>query len=162
MDSADTTRQQCSSRNLLAESPPGPSVVSWLKVFPGEPAQVGKARHWIEGVLPDCDPREALVLIASEFCANAVEHTRSGALGGQFTVHLAWAPGTVRVTVGDEGSALPPGTVDATLDSEHGRGLHLVNALATDWGFTNCLEGRLLWADHPWPDSFPSPWNLTS
>lgn len=162
MDSADTTQWQCSSRALLTDGLPGPPVISWIRTFPGEPAQVREARDWIVSLLPNSDPFDDLALIASEFCANALEHTRSGDPGGQFTVHLAWAPGTIRVAVEDEGSALPPGTVHAALDSEHGRGLYMVNVLADAWGFTDVPEGRLLWADCPGPNSFPGSWNRPS
>jgi hypothetical protein len=122
----------------------------WLRAFPGEASQVREARHWIESLLPDCDARETLALIASEFGANATEHTRSGDPTGQFTVHLAWSPAMVRLAVGDEGSSLPPEAVTATLDAEHGRGLFMVDAMAADWGCADGAEGRFLWADVPW------------
>lgn len=125
-------------------------VYLWLRAFPGEARQVRAVRQWIESLLPGCEARETLALAASEFGANAIEHTRSGEPGGRFTVHLAWSPAAVRITVGDQGSPLPPEAVTATLDSEHGRGLFMVDAMATNWGFTDGPEGRLLWADVPW------------
>lgn len=77
----------------------GPPALLRQRAFPGRPEQVREARHWIASVLPACEPREVLVQIASEFCANTIEHTRSGAPGGQFTVHLAWSARTARLTV---------------------------------------------------------------
>jgi hypothetical protein len=97
------------------------------------------------------------MLIASEFGANAVEHTRSGATGGQFTVHLAWSPAVVRIAVGDEGSSLPPEAVTAALDAEHGRGLFMIDAMAATWGCADGVGGRFLWADVPWSGQGISP-----
>ena len=122
----------------------------WLRAFPGTPEQVTHARHWVERLLPECDPRAILALVTSEFCTNAVTHTRSGAPGGQVTVHLAWSPGTVRLTVGDQGSPKPPEVVTALLEQEHGRGLSMVNAMTAGWGFADGSRGRWVWADLPW------------
>ena len=123
----------------------------WLRTFPGVPEQVREARHWIDELLPGCDPRETLVLIASEFCTNAVEHTGSGGPGGEFAVHLAWSPGSVRVTVGDQGSPESPRVVDAAAgEEEDGRGLHMVDLLAGRWGFDGGTRCRWVWADVPW------------
>lgn len=129
---------------------PGAPSLLWLRTFPGEARQVRVVRHWIESILPGCDPRETIVLIASEYATNAIEHTSSGKPGGQFTVHLAWSPATARLTIGDEGSPLPPEAVTANLGSEHGRGLFMVDAMAENWGAANGTAGRLLWADIPW------------
>ena len=122
----------------------------WLRSFPGEPRQVREARHWIESVLPGCDPREILVQIVSEFCSNTVEHTRSGGPGGRFTVHLAWSESTIRLTVGDDGSDEAPAMVAATLEAEHGRGLSIVDFLADAWHYSDDQEHRWLWADVTW------------
>lgn len=122
----------------------------WLRTFPGQPPQVREARRWIESVLPGCGPRDDLVMIASEFCANSIEHTRSGNPGGQFAVHLAWSATSVRLTVGDDGSDEAPRAVTATLQEEYGRGLDIVGHLATAWDFTGDENRRWLWADVPW------------
>lgn len=162
MDGMNSAQRQYGSRDLLTKRRPAAPVPIWSRTFPGEPEQVREARRWIESVLPDCDSRFTIVLTASEFCTNALQHTRSGNPGGQFTVHLAWSPGTVRVAVGDEGSSLPPEAVHASLDSEHGRGLGLIDALVSAWGFIDRPDGRLLWADQPWPEAFPCSWNRLS
>lgn len=140
------TVEESPAQRRLADVP----VFLWLRTFPGEAAQIRGARHWIESLLPRCDARETIVLITSEFAANAIDHTRSGDPGGQFTVHLAWSPASVRLTIGDQGSPFSPGAVNAALDAEHGRGLLLVDVMASHWGFANGTEGRLLWADTPW------------
>lgn len=139
----------------------GAPASEWLRVFPGEPAQVREVRHWIESVFPGCDARDSLTTIASELCANAIEHTLSGMPGGQFAVHLSWFGDRVRISVGDEGSSSSPepvaaagaAFVAASVDAEHGRGLFLVDALASAWGFADTDTGRVLWADQPWTAS---------
>jgi anti-sigma regulatory factor (Ser/Thr protein kinase) len=135
----------------------GVLVVMGFQAFSGEVRQVRAVRHWIETLLPDCEARDSLILIASELAANSVEHTRSGEPGGHFTVHLACSSDSVRLTVGDQGSPRPPQAVAAALDSEHGRGLFMVDGLAADWGCTDTPEGRSLWADVSWNDN-PLTW----
>ena len=50
--------------------------------FPGGTDQVRLARHWIEDLLPPCDPLADIALVASELCTNAIVHTRSGSMAG--------------------------------------------------------------------------------
>jgi hypothetical protein len=47
-----------------------------------------------------------------------------------------------------DASPLPPQPADADGDAEHGRGLMLVSALSTRWGwdFPQNLGGRITWA----------------
>jgi hypothetical protein len=37
--------------------------------------------------------------------------------------------------------------VNARPDDVSGRGLHIVSALASDWGSTNLTKGKEVWAD---------------
>ena len=131
-----------------------PPIVWWTRDFPGGQDQVSQARHWIEDLLPQCDPLDDLVLLASELCANAVVHTRSGQPGGMFTIDVEWAPQSARVVIGDQGSPVAP-TIsvkaqDATWSDECGRGLWLVDELADDWGTASCLGCRWVWAEMRW------------
>jgi serine/threonine-protein kinase RsbW len=126
----------------------------WSRQFPGQPPQVGKARSWIGGLLPRCEPLEDLLFFASELGANAVTHTRSGEPGGCFTVEVTWSPKAARVVIGDQGSdaipmsdARPDG--NAT-DAESGRGLLLIDAMSADWGAVGDASARWLWADVLW------------
>ena len=129
-------------------------VLWWARDFPGGEDQVRLARHWIEDLLPQCDPLADLVLLASELCTNAILHTRSGKPVGRFTVDVEWAPQAARVVIGDQGSPTAPAitakTQDATLADEHGRGLWLVDELADDWGTATHLGHRWVWVDIQW------------
>ena len=104
---------------------PARPVLWWARDFPGGEDQVRLARHWIEDLLPQCDPLADIVLLASELCTNAIVHTGSGQAGGRFTVDVEWAPQAARVVIGDQGSPTAPAitakTQDATWADEHGR-----------------------------------------
>lgn len=106
---------------------------------------VPAARAFAAGVLahlPAVAQQIAAVLI-SELATNAVMH---GA--GTFEVSIGYdeAAGCLRVEVSDGGAGEPrPQHPDAT--SEHGRGLQLVEALATDWGVRRLDgSGKAVWS----------------
>lgn len=132
-----------------------PPTYWWSRDFPGEKAQVGAVRAWIEGFLPACDAREDLVTIASELSTNAVTHTRSGHPEGRFTVDVTWSPDCARVVAGDQGSDEVPGNPgnpgqDQVACAETGRGLLIVSALSSRWGLAGDASARWIWADVPW------------
>jgi anti-sigma regulatory factor (Ser/Thr protein kinase) len=136
---------------VAASGGQAPPVLWWGRDFPGGEDQVRQVRHWIEDLLPQCDPLAEIVLLASELCTNAVMHTRSGNAGGRFTVDVEWAPWAARVVVGDQRSLTAPAkTEDATWAAEHGRGLWLVDELADDWGTASHPGHRWTWAGIQW------------
>jgi anti-sigma regulatory factor (Ser/Thr protein kinase) len=114
-------------------------------------------------------------LIASEYVTNALRHTASGE-GGAVHVTVAAAPDGVRIEVTDHGSATrpPPGTGQAgafpgrqgaspgssrigagTWEDENGRGLMIVDSLATRWGHYGLGDGQVTaWAElgDPWEE----------
>ncbi len=131
-----------------------PPAAWWARDFAGEAAQAGEVRHWITDLLPECDALADVLLLASELCANAVVHTRSGQSGGQFTVDVEWSPELARVVVGDQGSLEIPvagaGSAGTAWSEESGRGLWLVDAMADDWGTASVAEGRWVWFSVDW------------
>jgi serine/threonine-protein kinase RsbW len=133
---------------------PAPPVAWWARDFPGTADQVGEARHWIADLLPDCDPREDVLLLASELSSNAVVHTRSGSAGGSFSVTVEWSPELARVVVGDQGgpSEIPadPRADGTAWTLESGRGLWLVDAMAANWGTASHRHQRWVWFDIGW------------
>ncbi|MEW2552479.1 ATP-binding protein [Streptomyces zhihengii] len=92
---------------------------------------------------------ETLTLIAAELTANAVRHGHVP--GRDFHVRLTLTEGIFRIEVTDtRAEKLPPPTPptpDAA--SESGRGLHLVGALADDWGVSprEAAPGKTVWAE---------------
>ncbi|MFE9406813.1 ATP-binding protein [Streptomyces sp. NPDC006530] len=95
----------------------------------------------IDWGVPD-PPREALQQIVTEFVTNAVQH----APADEISVRMLYVPYVVSLTV-----ATPGGTPlhltarQAGDDAERGRGLALVEALATDWGCLPAPEAGV-WA----------------
>lgn len=92
---------------------------------------------------------EALTLIAAELAANAVRHGHVP--GRDFRVRLTLDEFTFRIEVTDPRTEeLPPSTPPALdIASESGRGLHLVSALADDWGVSRRegSPGKTVWAE---------------
>jgi anti-sigma regulatory factor (Ser/Thr protein kinase) len=83
-------------------------------------------------------------LITSELVANAAEHG-TGPIG--LTISRHTEPNGqhgIRCEVSDSGTELPQ-LREAGPDSERGRGLHIVNALATTSGFTTSPRGKTAW-----------------
>jgi anti-sigma regulatory factor (Ser/Thr protein kinase) len=83
---------------------------------------------------------ETTELLASELVANAVVH-----VGRPMTVRISRRDDAIRVEVQDESQQLPSlRTPDPT--SERGRGVFLVDALATDWGAdVHPDDGKTVW-----------------
>ena len=143
--------------------PTGPvrsTRIPWARTFRGTPASVREARRFVGELLAECPARDTLMTCVSEFCANAIAHTASGH-GGVFTVEVDRpCDGVARVAVTDDGGAsVPaPGALDPM--AEGGRGLAMVAACTSRWGFTDAspvCPGRTVWAESCWPVGVPSP-----
>jgi anti-sigma regulatory factor (Ser/Thr protein kinase) len=106
--------------------------------FPGVPDSVAHVRDWVEQTCAhwQVPVPEVLTLVASELVSNAIAHTHSGLPGGQFATRLLLSPDRMRLEVRDAGplSGRTPLRRTPALTAEHGRGLVLVDALATGWG----------------------------
>jgi len=131
-----------------------PLPLWWSRKFPGEPPQVSRARSWVAGLLPACEPLDELLIFASELATNAVTHTRSGGPSGWFQVEVIWSPKAARVVVGDQGSdEVPTNRASSEADAadiETGRGLLLIDAMSANWGTAGDATARWLWADAAW------------
>lgn len=114
------------------------------RVFRGHPARVAEARRFVAAVLNGCPLTDTAVLLTSELVTNALAHTPSGA-GGSFEVIVWRDANSVLVAVLDDGSDGNPAAVDVDLESESGRGLGLVAALAECWGHEGASAARAVW-----------------
>jgi hypothetical protein len=93
----------------------------------------------------------------SELCANAIAHTASGR-GGVFTVEVDCPrDGIARVAVTDDGGPSVPAAGRLDLMAEGGRGLAMIAACTSRWGFREAYPGRTVWAEASWPVAVPSP-----
>ncbi|MFC9084909.1 ATP-binding protein [Nocardiopsis dassonvillei] len=118
--------------------------------FPGTAESVGAARTWITARIIDqgIEPPDGTTLVLSELATNAISHTRSGNPGGQFAVRALICTDRIRVEVRDGGpfeNTHPLHPSAPELLDEHGRGLILVNALASSWG--RLATGRGVFAE---------------
>jgi serine/threonine-protein kinase RsbW len=127
------------------------------RTFRGTPASVPEARRFVAELLAGCPAREVLMTCVSELCANAIAHTDSGN-GGVFIVevHLP-RPGVARIAVTDEGGPSLPAAGRLHPMAEDGRGLAIVAACTSRWGYAEAYPGRTVWAEACWPVAVPSP-----
>jgi serine/threonine-protein kinase RsbW len=118
---------------------------------------VPRARRFAGDVLGECPAREVLLMCVSELCSNAIRHSASGQ-GGVFIVEVGYPrDGVARVAVTDEGGASVPAAGTLDLMAEGGRGLALVAACTSRWGYADAYPGRTVWAEASWPIPVPSP-----
>lgn len=135
---------------------PGPVQPNRRRTFPGTPASVREARRFVAELLAGCPARETLTICASELSANAVAHTASGD-GGVFTVEVACPrDGVARVAVTDAGGPTVPAAGPLDPMAEGGRGLAMVAACTSRWGYADAYPGCTVWAEACWPVGVPS------
>lgn len=98
------------------------------------------------GIPYGSDLSDSTAVIVAELAANAVTHGR--VLGRDFELRLAFAPTALRIEVSDaRGESEPLLGPPATDEFETGRGLLLVDALATKWGTVARVVGKTVWAE---------------
>lgn len=131
--------------------------------FPGLAHQVKHARRFVERLLAASPELTTATLLTSELATNAVTHSASGSPGGKFEVTVYRGPGRARVEVRDLGGSEQPRAQhnDPCDVTEHGRGLDLVEVLASAWGTEDRPDGlgRMVWFELAWDpgDEVPAP-----
>ncbi|MBL7490598.1 ATP-binding protein [Frankia sp. AgB1.9] len=111
--------------------------------IPPDPAAIRGTRYAVlrlcrETNLP-ADTRETAVLLTSETVTNAIVH---GGPPAHLVIRVS--PGIIRVEVTDSTDRLPV-VVPARPDATNGRGIGLVDALATRWGVQRHSGGKTVW-----------------
>lgn len=89
---------------------------------------------------------DTAALLTSEVVTNAFLHGRSNA-----HLRVDISPLRMRVEVGDD-NVRPPQLAEPQPEATNGRGLLIVDALATDWGVHTTQHGKSVWfeiADGP-------------
>ncbi|WP_431775744.1 ATP-binding protein [Streptomyces cucumeris] len=134
---------------------PEPKIREFTQRFPATPRGARLARRravrcmeeW--GYPPASDTSCTVALLVAELASNAVRHGRLP--GRDFRLRLVREPSTrtLRIEVSDSREdrlpAIPPAP---TPDDESGRGLLLVDVLATRWGTTpRSPVGKTVWAE---------------
>jgi len=110
--------------------------------LPAGPPAAAAARLCVRAALESWGvPADAYVaaLLTSELVTNAIRYTDT-------TVRLfvTCSCGHLRVYVHDTAREFPA-ALDATVDSEAGRGLMLVDSLSTDWGCYATAAGKVVY-----------------
>ncbi|MCX4584526.1 ATP-binding protein [Streptomyces sp. NBC_01481] len=106
---------------------------------------VRRLEHW--GHPPTSDLSGTVALLIAELAANAVRHGRVP--GREFHLRLEARPCLIRIEVSDASPDRPPtGPPEPSPDDESGRGLLLVDVLASRWGATPRVPiGKTVWAE---------------
>jgi anti-sigma regulatory factor (Ser/Thr protein kinase) len=118
------------------------SATTRRMTFAPRPESVRRVRLFVERVLRDWHiASPASVLVASELATNAVVHART-----DFVVSLVRTQANVRVEVRDA-DLHEPTPERAADDATSGRGLTVVEALASAWGVRPAPGGKTVWAD---------------
>jgi anti-anti-sigma factor len=108
----------------------GATCWQWRLQAVGEPNDP-LARRWGEELV------DRAMLVASELVTNAVVHTK-----GRLRLRLELVAGRLHLAVADESPRLPGLTADpGDPDAEGGRGLVVVDQLASSWGVRRPPEG---------------------
>ncbi|QKV97929.1 ATP-binding protein [Streptomyces sp. NA02950] len=123
---------------------------------------VRRLEEW--GVPRDSDASHGLALLAGELTANAVSHGHVP--GRHFHLRLTCqpppgpgerrSPVTARIEVSDARGERRPELRDHAArgtahQEEHGRGLVLIDALASKWGVTDRTVGKTVWCEYALP-----------
>jgi serine/threonine-protein kinase RsbW len=130
---------------------PIPSGVSTSVTLPRIERSVTHARTALRAQLATwrvpSDYAATAELLLSELVTNAVRHAGSYP-SQQVGVRFALADGLIRLEVSDSCTTAPQLRA-VTPDAESGRGIHLVSALADNWGVTRrpCGAGKTVWAE---------------
>jgi anti-sigma regulatory factor (Ser/Thr protein kinase) len=118
-------------------------------LLPCAPASVAVARQRLTADLNAAGIVHAAVgdaaLVVSELLSNAIRHARP--LPGA-SLQVAWAVDdeSVEVAVSDGGAPTRPHPGHASVSSLGGRGLDIVDYLASTWGVRNDPSGLTVWA----------------
>lgn len=116
---------------------------SLAQIFPADLASVGSARRWVRDALEaDNSPEDVVelaVLLTSEVVTNAVVHGRSSV-----EISIERRETRVRIGVADSDQGfIRRRTGD--LSSLSGRGVELVESMASSWGINRFLSGKQVW-----------------
>lgn len=114
--------------------------------LPGTPYSVRLARFYVRSALNYHDLggyAEDAEMITSELITNAIAHAGAQAVGLELT---CLADGKTLAIVVTDPCPAPPVRRNPAEDTEHGRGLNIVEALSTRWGWRPQDPGKAVYA----------------
>lgn len=130
-----------------------PSGATTQARFPSQPESVALARRLVTRALAGADRPDlvhTVALLTSETVTNAVLHA-----GTEIVVTCRVAPDRVRVAVADQ-SPVVPGILRYGLEATTGRGLTMVDLIASAWGVESHPEGKSVWFEVTTAGSAPT------
>jgi len=126
--------------------------------FDADPRRVADARRLTEGTLAAwglADLGHTAALLVSEVVTNAILHAHS-----RVVLVLRHDRDGIRVEVND-GSPVPPRVRHFRADAGTGRGVRLLESLASRWGIERTGGGKTVWFTlSTSPGSAPDPWEF--
>ncbi|WP_424531193.1 ATP-binding protein [Sphaerisporangium viridialbum] len=131
-------------------------VVLGALTIPGSAENVAEARRFVAKLLgADHRDTETSRLLLSELIGNSIRHSTSGR-GGSVTVAVLDVGGALRIEVADGGAETVPCLCPKGELLESGRGMKLVDVMASRWGFTrDSRSSSTTWFElgHTWTRS---------
>lgn len=112
--------------------------------FPGRADQVPAARAFLREALASHACLWEAELVVSELATNALRHTKSGD-GEGWLLEVCSTPEWVIITLTDAGAADTPQAREPAIDAVSGRGLLIIDELATAWGYTRRRRQATVW-----------------
>ena len=109
--------------------------------YPPHPTSARAARRFVAAVLTDefADMRDTACLLTSELVTNAVIHART-----DVEVRVLRFDARLRIQVHDGNTRLPAPALIPD-DATTGRGLLMVQVLASSWGVEHAGGGKVVW-----------------
>lgn len=119
--------------------------------LPAAVSSPGHARRWAGKALADsglsAGEHGDVALAISELVTNAVRHAGAAADSEPVVIRLAASRERIRIEVSDGGAGFSPAVIARPDDDAlGGRGLFVVDAIASRWG-TVCGEGHCVWLE---------------
>lgn len=135
---------------------------SSVVLLPWAPSSVATARWKLSADLQEAGLAATAIgdaaLVLSELMGNAIRHARP-LPGAQVQVSWALGDGSLTVSVRDGGSRTRPHARHPSPSALGGRGLAIVECLASTWGVQNSTGGVTVWAILPAPCRGPGAVN---
>lgn len=121
----------------------------WDLAFTAEPMEVAALRRAMRlhlGIWGLHEVTDAAQLCVSELASNVITHVGPGTPA---TLAVSMNGVHLRIEVHDPGTRALPTLLDANVDSEGGRGMALVDAIATRWGVQLHEDRKVTWCELP-------------
>ncbi|MBW3641455.1 MAG: ATP-binding protein [Actinobacteria bacterium] len=119
------------------------AAIEAKRLFYGDASSVGEARSFVRDVLAETDVPpglvDAAVLLVSELATNVSLHART-----DLQVSLRVSESELWAEVKDWNSRLPQ-ACRTPADATTGRGLQLIDAIASTWGVERDDDGKIVW-----------------